>query len=208
MRISTANAFEAGLDTLSKRQVELSESQERLTSGKRVAKASDDPAAAARAERALAGIQRSRDQPARGGRQPHRDDANRERAGRCQRTAAGRARDHGRCGQRQLHRRRAASLATKLRSLREQLLGVANRTDGAGGFLFGGQGATTPPFVDAAGGVRLPRRRRPAPHRPGRGPAAEHGRPGGVADRRHRQRRVRDQCRAPASRRPGSTTGR
>ena len=31
---------------------------------------------------------------------------------------------------------------------------VANRTDGAGSYLFGGQGAAQPPFVDAAGGVQ------------------------------------------------------
>ncbi|HEX7440713.1 MAG TPA: flagellar hook-associated protein 3, partial [Caldimonas sp.] len=59
MRISTANAFDVGIDTLTSRQVELSDAQARLASGKRVSKASDDPAAAARAEHALAGILRS-----------------------------------------------------------------------------------------------------------------------------------------------------
>lgn len=46
-----------------------------------------------------------------------------------------------------------ANLAEKVKAIRNQLLSVANRTDGAGTFLFGGQGATTQPFVDAAGGV-------------------------------------------------------
>ena len=45
------------------------------------------------------------------------------------------------------------TLAGKIRDLRAQLVVVANRGDGAGGYLFAGQGAT-PPFVDAAGGVR------------------------------------------------------
>ncbi|MGZ5689494.1 MAG: flagellin N-terminal helical domain-containing protein, partial [Caldimonas sp.] len=49
MRISTANAFDAGIDSLTRRQSELSDLQDQMTSGKRVAKASDDPAAAARA---------------------------------------------------------------------------------------------------------------------------------------------------------------
>jgi flagellar hook-associated protein 3 FlgL len=40
-----------------------------------------------------------------------------------------------------------------LRSLRDQLFQVANRGDGAGRYLFGGQGADRPPFVDAPGGV-------------------------------------------------------
>jgi flagellar hook-associated protein 3 FlgL len=46
-----------------------------------------------------------------------------------------------------------AGLAGRLAGLREQLLSVANRSDGAGSYLFGGQGASQPPFVDAPGGV-------------------------------------------------------
>ena len=59
MRISTANAYDAGIDSLVRRQGELAEMQDKMTSGKRVAKASDDPAAATRAERALASISRT-----------------------------------------------------------------------------------------------------------------------------------------------------
>ena len=59
MRISTANAYDAGIDSLVRRQGELAGMQDKMTSGKRVAKASDDPAAAARAERALASISRT-----------------------------------------------------------------------------------------------------------------------------------------------------
>ena len=53
MRIATHSSFERGLSTLQRRQGELAEQQEQLTSGKRVARGSDDPAAAARAERAM-----------------------------------------------------------------------------------------------------------------------------------------------------------
>ena len=59
MRIATAHAYDAGIDSLVRRQGELAEMQDKMTSGKRVAKASDDPAAAARAERALASISRN-----------------------------------------------------------------------------------------------------------------------------------------------------
>ena len=59
MRISTAHAYDATVERLSQRQSELSEAQLRLTSGKRVARASDDPISAARAERALAGVSRA-----------------------------------------------------------------------------------------------------------------------------------------------------
>ena len=46
-----------------------------------------------------------------------------------------------------------AGVAEQLEGIRQQLLAIANRGDGAGGFLFGGQGSSPPPFVDATGGV-------------------------------------------------------
>jgi flagellar hook-associated protein 3 FlgL len=49
MRIATANAYDAGIDSLVRRQGELAEMQDKMTSGKRVAKASDDPACRRRA---------------------------------------------------------------------------------------------------------------------------------------------------------------
>ena len=48
MRITTANSFATAVDNLQQRQQDLQLAQDRLTSGKRVARASDDPAAAAR----------------------------------------------------------------------------------------------------------------------------------------------------------------
>ena len=53
MRVNTATQYERSIDTLQQRQQALQASQERLTSGKRVTRPSDDPTAAARAERAL-----------------------------------------------------------------------------------------------------------------------------------------------------------
>jgi flagellar hook-associated protein 3 FlgL len=44
-------------------------------------------------------------------------------------------------------------IAQQLAGIRAQLFKVANRGDGAGGYLFAGQGAAAPPFVDAPGGV-------------------------------------------------------
>jgi len=48
-----------------------------------------------------------------------------------------------------------AALVAKLGNIREQLLSVANRPDGGGGFVFGGQGSGSPPFVDTASGVQF-----------------------------------------------------
>src|SRR5512138_3175936 len=53
-RISTANTFDVGIATLQKRQSELNEAQQQLTSGKRISRLSDDPVAMTRAERARA----------------------------------------------------------------------------------------------------------------------------------------------------------
>lgn len=155
MRISTASSFESGVNTLTRRQAELAAAQERLSSGKRVARASDDPAAAARAEHALIGILRA-DTSQRA------VDASRIAMGQTE-TAMGdasallqRAREAvvaaGNAGMTDTDR---ATIAQELRLLREQLLGIANRSDGAGSYLFGGQGATQLPFIDAPGGVQF-----------------------------------------------------
>jgi flagellar hook-associated protein 3 FlgL len=46
------------------------------------------------------------------------------------------------------------SIATQLQSIRGQLLGIANESNGAGTYLFGGQGATQKPFIDTPSGVQ------------------------------------------------------
>ena len=59
LRITASAAFETSISNLQRRQQELSDAQDRLTGGKRVKEASDDPVAAARAERALAQMVRT-----------------------------------------------------------------------------------------------------------------------------------------------------
>jgi flagellar hook-associated protein 3 FlgL len=154
MRIATANTYDASLDNLLRHQTELSQAQQQISSGKRVARASDDPAAAARAERALAGLQRTEANQ-------RALDASRNASTQTE-SALGDATDllqqardalvaSGNASYSDAER---ASLAAQLRNIRKQLLAVANRDDGAGGYLFGGQGSSAPPFVDAPGGVR------------------------------------------------------
>jgi flagellar hook-associated protein 3 FlgL len=153
MRITSANAYETSVDNLQRRQQVLQLAQDRLTSGKRVARASDDPAAAARIERALAtssradadqrGVQASRNamQQAEGALGGAAEALQQVRellvaAGNGSYTDAERA-----------------NLGARIHGLREQLLSIANRGDGAGGYLFGGQGSAQPPFVDGPLGV-------------------------------------------------------
>jgi flagellar hook-associated protein 3 FlgL len=153
MRITTANAFAATVDNLQQRQQDLQLAQDRLTSGKRVARASDDPAAAARAERALAASERAAaDQR---GVQASRN-AMQQVEG-----ALGGATEAMQsvrellvaAGNGSFTDAERANLGARIRGLRDQLLSIANRGDGSGGYLFGGQGSAQPPFVDGAGGV-------------------------------------------------------
>ena len=154
-RIATAQSFDAGIDRLQQRQLDLTRSQEQLTSGKRVAKASDDPSAAARAERALAVSARSEAS---------------QRALEASRQAMTLTESAlGEAGEMMQQAREAmvgagnasysdaerAALGEHLAAIRQQLLALANRSDGNGGFLFGGQGSSQPPYIDTTGGVRF-----------------------------------------------------
>ncbi len=154
MRINTYMAYETSISQLQNRQASLTRAQEQLTSGKRVDRASDDPAAAARAERALAAISR-----ADAGQRAL--DASRNSMTLTE-TALGdagemlqQARELAvRAGNGSLVDSDRATIANAIRGLRDDLLAVANRTDGAGRYLFGGQGADTPPLVDSPAGVQ------------------------------------------------------
>ncbi len=153
MRIATYNAYENSVANLQKRQTQLQTSQEQMTSGKRVSKPSDDPVAAARAERALAAITRA---------DAHQRALDAARTNtQLTESALG---DAGEL----IHQAREAllaagnasysdnerkTLAQQLSGLRDQLLSIANRSDGAGRYLFGGQAAAIPPFADTPAGV-------------------------------------------------------
>lgn len=153
MRITTYNAYQDVIFNLQQRQKGLQTSQEQLTTGKRVAKPSDDPVAAARAERSLATMTRA--------------DAH-QRALEAARTATQMTESALGDATELLQQVRETVLAAgnptytdgerqmlvqSLVGLRKQLLSVANRGDGAGNYLFGGQGTAAPPFVESAAGV-------------------------------------------------------
>lgn len=153
MRITTASAYDATIAQLQRRQQQLAQSQEQLSSGKRVLRPSDDPGGAAAAERALAAV--SRNDAEMRALQASR------RATQLTESALG---DAGEMLQQARELLLAAGngsyddaarrdLASRLRGLREDLLAVANRGDGAGRHLFAGQGSGGSPFVDGPGGV-------------------------------------------------------
>jgi flagellar hook-associated protein 3 FlgL len=153
MRVTVSNAFDRSIANLQRRQQQLTEAQEQLTSGKRVQRASDAPADAARAERALAA-------QARAEAQMRALDASRNAMQLTESTLgeAGELLQQVRerlvaAGNGSYTDRERQTLAEAIRGLRDDLLSLANRGDGAGRFLFGGQGADRPPLVDGAGGV-------------------------------------------------------
>ena len=153
MRIATAQTFTAGIDQLQQRQSDLARTQQQLTSGKRVERASDDPGAAARAERALASEVR--------GQASQRALETSRHAMTLTEGALGEASELMQqareamvaAGNGSYSDAERAGAADRLAALRQQLLAAANRGNGEGGFLFAGQGGSQPPFVDAVGGV-------------------------------------------------------
>lgn len=153
MRVSSATTYEATVNTLQRRQEELSRAQQQLTSGKKISQASDDPTGAARAERAL--IEQSRSETTLRVVEASRN------AMTLSENALGDAVDLLQTAREALvaagngsylpSERQAVAL--QLREIRNQLLNVSNQQDGNGGYLFGGQGVQTAPFLDAVGGV-------------------------------------------------------
>jgi flagellar hook-associated protein 3 FlgL len=155
MRITTANTFDRSIDTMQRRSQAMAEAQERLISGKKIARASDDPTGAARVERALA--------------REARATAN-QRALEASRNASvltegalgdttellNQARELiVQAGNPSYTDAQRSDMSKALKGLRDQILQISNRDDGAGGFLFGSQGASSPPFVDSVGGVQF-----------------------------------------------------
>jgi len=149
-RIPALYAFERSLEAMNERRVALTQSQMQLSTGKRVNAPSDDPLGAAQAERA-------RSQMARLDIERRMNDFARSMLGQADNAMAGASETlqvarEGlvAAGNGALAPADRALLAQKLRSARDELLAIANGRDGAGGYIFGGQGSARAPF-DASG---------------------------------------------------------
>lgn len=157
-RIATANAYDRTVHNINRRQSEIAQSQEQLSSGKRVLRASDDAVAATLAERAQNRLARTEADLA-------ALDSSRSALVQAE-SGLGEASEL-------LHRIRELvvqagdpvlapnsreDLAKQIEGLREQMLAVANRQDANGFTLYGGLGGAAKPFVDLYGpqaGVRF-----------------------------------------------------
>ena len=153
MRLGSANTYDRALQNLYSRQTELSNQQEKLTSGKNINRPSDDPTGAAQAERALTRLTRI---------------SSDSRSLDVQRSAITLAESTlgdatslvqklrelvitaGNAGYSASDRK---SVAQEMTGVRDQLLALANARDANGTPLFGGLGSASAPFTDSSSGV-------------------------------------------------------
>lgn len=151
MRVATAHSYDTTIAQLNKRQAELATQQERISSGKRVMRASDDPVSAALSEAVqnrLSRVQTDR-------RALESSSTSIQQA----ESALGEAGDliqkvrdlilaggNGTYGPTE-----RAALANDIEGLRDQLFSTANRQDSTGQSLFGGLGGSPTPFVQEFG---------------------------------------------------------
>lgn len=153
MRVSTNTIFEQGIFNLQSNQAKLIKQQEQIAAGRKVLTPADDPIAAARALE----VTQSKDIT-------EQYDRNGDSA-----TAAIRLEEEAiaryttllqdvktlavNAGNGALTPNDLKSLATELRGRYEELLGIANSTDGNGLYLFSGYQGTTRPFAETAPGT-------------------------------------------------------
>lgn len=147
MRVPTLQTARSQLETLSARQAEQAKLQSQVASGLRVQSPGDDPVAAAQAELARSRLARlAQDQRAT---QLSTGILNAADGALAQGTdLLQNARDAlvaaGNGGYTASDRQ---ALAQQLRATRADLLAIANTPDGAGGYVFSGQGGGAPPFA-------------------------------------------------------------
>ena len=166
MRLGTANTYDNTMANLTSRQAGLADLQEKLSAGKRVVRASDDPTGAAQAERALTRSTRIDTE--------QRVLAVQKNSMTMAETALGDSTgllqnirelvvSAGDAAYNHVNR---SSIAEQLRGLRDQLFAEANQQDTNGVPLFGGLGSISDPFTDVVSGVTfngLPGQRAPTP---------------------------------------------
>ncbi|WP_087743587.1 MULTISPECIES: flagellar hook-associated protein FlgL [unclassified Acidovorax] len=149
-RVSTANQYDNALRNIGQRQTSLSNLQENLTSGKRVVRASDDPVAAAQAERAQTRLARNEADL-------RALDMQRNTMALAE-SALGQAGDAMQAfrelvvsaGNGTYTQTERDAIVQQLVGLRDQILGYANRQDANGQPLFQALGSAEAPFTGTA----------------------------------------------------------
>ncbi|MGB7301918.1 MAG: flagellar hook-associated protein FlgL [Burkholderiaceae bacterium] len=154
-RISSEQVVQQAIRTITDRQDRMGEIQQRIASGQRILKPSDDPVGAAHAEQTRADIVRT---------QIEERMVNFARLKLAQtENAIGDGVDLFQSAREVLLTANNDTysdgdrlmFAQQLRGMYGELLSVANRDDGLGAYVFGGAGSRTPPFAETAAGVEF-----------------------------------------------------
>ena len=153
MRVSTSMLYELGMRGVQRPQAEQLQLQQQISSGRRVVKPSDDPIAAA----AVIGLQQSQAVNAQFG--VNAENATSalnlevEALGSATRVLQDIKELVVKAGNPGLQNSDRQSIATQVRGLYDELLGIANSTDGDGKYMFAGYQAAAQPFAETAPGV-------------------------------------------------------
>ena len=149
-RVATANMYDNSIRNIGGRQSSLAEQSEKLTAGKRVLRASDDPVAAAQAERAITRMERIKvEQSALSlqrnamaeGESTLGDAVDLLQEMRALFVSAGNGANSA---------KEMQIIAGQLETLREELLSVSNRTNTSGVPLLSALGSAITPFVNSS----------------------------------------------------------
>ena len=153
MRTSTSMLYDVGISDIQRQITEQLHLQQKISAGKRVMKPSDDPIAAA----AVIGIDQTKGLNLQYA--ANADAANaaltleEQALGDATRVLQDVKTLALNAGNPVLKNEDRASLAAQARGLYEELLGIANRTDGVGQYLFSGYRGSTKPFSESSPGV-------------------------------------------------------
>ncbi|MES3025538.1 MAG: flagellar hook-associated protein FlgL [Pseudomonadota bacterium] len=153
MRISTSSMFEAGTSQLGTLQSQMAKTQQQLATNRRMLSPADDPIASARA------LEVTQSQAVNTQFATNRQNV--RSALSLEESALASATDVLQnvqtltvaAGNGSLNQADRNGLADQVASQLDELLALANSTDGLGGYLFGGFRSSSPPFVRGAGGV-------------------------------------------------------
>jgi flagellar hook-associated protein 3 FlgL len=153
MRISTSMIFDLGVEAMQRNQANVVKTQQQLSTGRKVLTPADDPVGSAQALQLTQadavntqfGVNRSHAES-----QLQVTESSLAQAGNLLQNIRQRA---VQAGDAALSNADRLSVAGDVSSMLEQLVGIANGTDGAGNYLFSGYQASTQPFVRSAAGA-------------------------------------------------------
>lgn len=153
MRISTALMYQTGSTAITRQQSELLQTQQQISTGRRMLSPSDDPVAASEALRVEQGRALTNQYQSAQGAARDRLSILEARLGDAGDLYQSLRQLGVQAGNAALSNQDRASLAREIRGLQTQLLSIANSSDGQGGYLFSGFNIDTQPFDRTPGGV-------------------------------------------------------